>query len=305
MKEPNMRVTIAGAVFKNPVFTCSGTFGSGMEYSEMMDISKLGAVTAKGIAPVPWEGNKTPRVCEIPSGMMNCIGLENPGVEVFKKRDLPWLRAQGTGVIVNVVGHEPDEYVRVIDALTEEEGIDLLEINISCPNVKNGGLSLGVDPGEVEKVTRMCKEHAAQPVMMKLTPNVTDISEIARAAEAGGADAISLINSLTGMKIDVERQSFVLANRTGGMSGPAIHPLAVRMVYEASRAVKIPVVGMGGIASWEDAVEMMLAGACAVSVGMANFVNPRVTLEIIDGIRSYLLRHGISDVNEIVGAVHG
>ena len=302
--EPEMAVTIAGVTFKNPVFTCSGCYGAGQEYSEFIDLSKLGAVTAKGIADVPWEGNPTPRVCEIPSGMMNCIGLQNPGVKVFKERDLPFLREKNTGVIVNVVGHEEDEYLRVIDALQDEEGIDLLEINISCPNVKNGGLSLGTDPKQVEAITRACKEHAKQPVMMKLSPNVTDIKEIAKAAEAGGADAVSLINSLTGMKIDVERQTFVLANKTGGMSGPAIHPLAVRMVYEASHAVHIPVVGMGGIVKAEDAIEMMLAGASAVSVGMANFVNPYAPLEILDGMKQYLIRHGIRDVNEIVGAVH-
>ena len=302
--EPSLQVDIAGVKFKNPVMTCSGTYGAGREYAEFIDLSKLGAVTAKGIAAVPWTGNPTPRVCETPSGMLNCIGLQNPGVDVFLKRDLPFLRTQGTGVIVNVVGHEPDDYVRCIDALAEAEGIDLLEINISCPNVKAGGLSLGTDPRVVEEVTRECKRHAAQPVMIKLTPNVTDIKAIAGACEAGGADAISLINTLTGMKIDIERQTFFLSNRTGGLSGPAIRPVAVRMVYEAAQAVSIPVVGMGGIECAEDAIEFLLAGATAVSVGTANFRDPEVPLKIIDGIRDYLLRHQIMDIREIIGAVH-
>ncbi len=303
MKEPNLSVTIAGVTYQNPVFTSSGTFGMGQEYGELIDLSKLGAVTTKGIADVPWTGNATPRVCETPSGMMNCIGLQGTGVEVFCERDLPFLREQGCGVVVNVCGHTNEEYLRTVDRLAQEDGIDLLEINISCPNVKAGGLSLGTDPKLVEEITRECKAHAKQPVMMKLTPNVTDIKTIAKAAEAGGADAVSLINTLTGMAIDIERQSFKLANKTGGMSGPAIKPLAVRMVYEVRSAVSIPIVGMGGISNAADAIEFMLAGANAISVGTANFFNPNVTIEIVDGIREYLIRHQIDDVNKLVGIV--
>lgn len=302
--EPKMEVVIAGAAFKNPVLTASGTFGQGQEYGEFYDLSQLGGITTKGVADVPWEGNPTPRIAETASGMLNSIGLQNPGVEAFLERDLPFLKEQGTRIIVNVVGHEPDEYYRVIERLSGAEGIDLLEINVSCPNVRAGGLSLGTDPKVVEEVTRECKRRASQPVMIKLSPNVTDIRVMARACEDGGADAISLINTLMGMKIDVEKQTFVLANRTGGLSGPAIRPVAVRMVYEAAHAVSIPVVGMGGIISWQDAVEFMLAGATAVSVGMANFVNPYVTLDIIRGMKDYLVRHGIGDVRDLIGAVH-
>ncbi len=300
---PRMAVEIAGVVLKNPVMVSSGTFGSGMEYAEMLDLSKLGAVTTKGISAVPWEGNAVPRICETPSGMLNAIGLQNPGVEVFLERDLPFLAAQDTAVIVNVAGHEPEEYYRVVDRLAEADGIDLLEINLSCPNVRAGGLTLGTDPEMVEEVTAECVRRAGRPVIIKLTPNVTDIRTIARAAEAGGAGAVSLINTLTGMKIDTERQTFLLANRTGGLSGPAIRPVAVRMVYEVSHAVSIPVIGMGGIMCAQDALEFLLAGASAVSVGMANFVNPYVTLEVIDGIREYLVRKKIPDVRELVGAV--
>lgn len=303
LKDVKLEVNIAGVTFQNPVFTCSGTFGMGQEYAEYVDLSKIGAVTAKGIADVPWEGNPAPRIWETPSGMLNCIGLQGPGVETFCKRDLPFLRKAGCGVIVNVCGHTEEEYLRVLDRLSKEEGIDLLEINISCPNVKNGGLSFGTDPKQVEHITRVCKQHASRPVMMKLTPNVTDIREIARAAESGGADAISLINTLTGMAIDIERKTFRLSNRTGGLSGPAIRPVALRMVYEAAHTVSIPVVGMGGIESAEDAISFLLAGARAVSVGTANFYQPDVTLKIIDGIRDYLLRHGYDDVNQIVGIV--
>ena len=299
----DMSVEIAGVSLKNPVVTCSGTFGAGQEYSEFFDLSLLGAVTAKGIADVAWPGNPTPRVAEVTSGMLNAIGLQNPGVEEFLKRDLPFLKNAGCAVFVNVVGHEPKEYYRVVERLNGVEGIDLLEINISCPNVKAGGLVLGTDPHTVEEVTRGCKMRASQPVMMKLTPNVSDIRAIARACEAGGADAISLINTLTGMKIDIERQTFALANRTGGMSGPCVKPVAVRLVYEAAQAVKLPIVGMGGISCWEDAVEFMLAGASAVSVGTANFGNPYVTLEIIDGLRKYCRRHRIGHVRELTGAV--
>ena len=302
--EPRMEVEIAGVTFKNPVMTASGTFGQGQEYAEFFDIGKLGAVTTKGVAVIPWEGNPAPRVAETPAGMLNSIGLQNPGIDMFLERDLPFLKGQGTGVIVNVCGHEPDDYYKVVERLAGEDGIDLLEINVSCPNVRAGGLTLGTDPKVLEEVTRECKKRAAQPVMIKLTPNVTDIKTMARACEDGGADAISLINTLMGMKIDVERQTFVLANRTGGLSGPAIRPVAVRMVYDAAHAVSIPVVGMGGIMCAEDAIEFMLAGATAVSVGMANFVNPYVTLEIIDGIRDYLKRHDIDDVRKLIGAVH-
>ncbi len=301
--EPRMEIEIAGVRMKNPVMVSSGTFGSGMEYAEMLDLSKLGAITTKGISAVPWEGNAVPRVCETPAGMLNAIGLQNPGAEVFLKRDLPFLKKQDTVVIVNVAGHEPDEYYHVLDMLRDAEGIDMVEINLSCPNVKAGGLTLGTDPAMVEEVTRECKRRIGIPVIIKLTPNVTDIRTIARAAEAGGADAVSLINTLTGMKIDVERQTFVLANRTGGLSGPAVKPVAVRMVYEVSRAVSIPVIGMGGIACAEDALEFLLAGATAVSVGMANFINPYVTAEVIDGIRDYLIRKQIPDVRELTGAV--
>lgn len=304
-REPDLSVEIAGVTLKNPVITSSGTFGAGQEYSEFFDIGKLGAVTAKGIASVPWEGNPAPRIAETASGMLNCIGLENPGVEVFLKRDLPFLADRDCRVIVNVVGHEPEDYYRVVERLNGVPGIDMLEINVSCPNVKAGGLSLGTDPETVEKVTAGCKKRASQPVIVKLSPNVTDIRPIARACEAGGADAVSLINSLTGMKIDIERQTFALSNRTGGLSGPAVKPVAVRMVYEAAGAVAIPVIGMGGIATAADAVEFLLAGASAVSVGMANFADPYVTLGIIDGIRDYLVRHHLPSVRMLTGAVHG
>ena len=303
MTEPNMAVSIAGVTLKNPVMTASGTFGSGMEYSEFFDLSKLGAVVTKGVADVPWAGNPTPRVCETASGMLNAIGLQNPGIDVFCERDLPFLRKYDTNIIVNVCGHSEEEYLRVVDRLAEEEGVALLEINISCPNVKQGGIAFGTDPRAVEEITRAVKSRAKQPIIMKLSPNVTDIKVMARAAEAGGADAISLINTLTGMKIDIERGRFALANRTGGLSGPAIRPVAIRMVYEASGAVSIPVIGMGGITCADDAIEFMMAGASAVSVGTANFRNPTVTVEIADGIRDFLVRKNISDVGEIVGCV--
>ena len=303
MTEPKMAVSIAGVTLKNPVMTASGTFGSGMEYSEFFDLSKLGAVVTKGVADVPWAGNPTPRVCETASGMLNAIGLQNPGIDVFCERDLPFLRQYDTNIVVNVCGHSEEEYLRVVDRLAEEEGVALLEINISCPNVKQGGIAFGTDPRAVEEITRAVKARARQPIIMKLSPNVTDIKVMARAAEAGGADAISLINTLTGMKIDIERGTFALANRTGGLSGPAIRPVAVRMVYEAAGAVSIPVIGMGGITCADDAVEFMMAGARAVSVGTANFRNPTVTAEIADGIRDFLVRKNIADVNEIVGCV--
>ena len=303
MSRPDMTTDLGFVTLKNPVMTASGTFGSGEEYSEFIDISKLGAVVTKGVSNVPWDGNPSSRIAETPSGMLNAIGLENPGVDVFLKRDLPFLKKSGATVGVNVCGHTEDEYVEVVRKLTDEV-IAFLEINISCPNVKAGALSFGTDPAEVEKITKLIKKNTDKPVVMKLTPNVTDIKEIAKAAEAGGADGISLINTITGMKINIDRQTFVLANKTGGLSGPAIHPVAVRMVYEASNAVKIPVIGMGGIEKWQDAVEMMLAGASAVAVGAANFYNPEASIQIIDGIEKYLDDHGIEKVSDIVGAVH-
>ncbi|MDO5702410.1 MAG: dihydroorotate dehydrogenase [Lachnospiraceae bacterium] len=302
-EDVDLSVEIAGIRLKNPVMTASGTYGSGMEYSEWIDISALGAITAKGISDVPWSGNPAPRIAETPSGMLNAIGLQNPGVEEFIRRDLPFLKNAGCGVIVNVAGHEPDEYYRVIERLNGVPGIDMLEINISCPNVKAGGLVLGTDPKMVEEITKGCKKRASQPVIMKLTPNVTDIKILARACEEGGADAVSLINTLTGMRIDIERQTFVLANRVGGLSGPAVLPVAVRMVYECANTVSIPVIGMGGISCASDAIEFMLAGASAVSIGMANFINPHVTLDVIEGMRDYCARHGVRRVSEVTGAV--
>lgn len=298
----NMSVNIAGVEWKNPVTVASGTFGSGAEFDEFVDLNKLGAVTTKGVANIPWTGNPTPRVAEIYGGMMNAIGLQNPGIDLFCKRDIPFLKKYDTKIIVNVCGHAPEEYFAVVERLAEED-IDMMEINISCPNVNAGFLAFGQDPKQVEKLTAEIKKLAKQPVIMKLTPNVTDITEIAKAAEAGGADAVSLINTLTGMKIDINRRQFVLANKTGGVSGPAIHPIAVRMVYQVANAVKVPIIGMGGIASAEDAIEMILAGASAVAVGTANFHNPAVTMEIIDGIADYMKRYGFDSVSEMVGSV--
>ena len=281
---PDLSVKIAGVELKNPVMTCSGTFGSGEEYSEFVDLNKLGAVVTKGIANEPWNGNPTPRVCEVTGGMLNAIGLQGPGIDVFIKRDIPFLRQYDTKIIVNICGHTIEDYADVAERLADQP-VDMLEINISCPNVHEGGRAFGQDPAMVQKVTDAVKRVSKQPVIMKLTPNVTDITEIARAAEAGGADALSLINTLTGMKLDIHRRSFVLANKTGGMSGPAIKPVAVRMVYQVSRAVKLPVIGMGGIVCADDAVEFLLAGASAVAVGTANFINPCATAEIVDGVR--------------------
>lgn len=295
-------VNLAGVELKNPVMTASGTFGSGAEYSEFVDLSRLGAVVTKGVANVPWEGNPTPRIAETASGMLNAIGLQNPGVEVFCKRDLPMLAQQDTRVIVNVCGRTTEDYLEVVERLADE-AVDLLEINISCPNVKAGGIAFGQDPKGVEQITARIKEKARQPIIMKLSPNVTDITEIAKAAEAGGADVLSLINTLTGMQIDVEKQCFALANRTGGLSGPAIKPIAVRMVYQTAQAVKIPIIGMGGISSWEDAVEFLLAGATAVSVGTANFYDPEATIKILEGIATYQERHGFASIAEMVGKV--
>ena len=298
----DMKVNIAGVEWKNPVTVASGTFGSGEEFSEFVDLNRLGAVTTKGVANVPWPGNPTPRVAEVYGGMMNAIGLQNPGIDLFCKRDIPFLKKYDTKIIVNVCGHSTEEYVEVVKRLADEP-VDMLEINISCPNVKEGGIAFGQDPKAVEAITREMKKYAKQPIIMKLSPNVTDITEMARAAEAGGADAVSLINTITGMKIDVNRRKFVLANKTGGMSGPAIHPVAVRMVYQTAQAIKIPIIGMGGIMTAEDAIEMILAGATAISVGTANFVNPKTTMEIVDGIKKYMEKYHVNDIKELVGAV--
>ncbi len=298
----DLRVSMCGIEFKNPITTASGTFGSGMEFDEFLDIDRLGAVTTKGVAAVPWEGNPTPRVAETPSGMLNAIGLQNPGIDTFIERDLKFLKDYDTRIIVNVCGHSEEEYLKVVERLSDED-IDMMEINISCPNVKKGGISFGTDPKGVEKITKAVKAKAKQPVIMKLSPNVTSIGDIAKAAEAGGADGISLINTITGMKIDIRRQSFLLANKTGGLSGPAIHPVAVRMVYEASQAVDIPIIGMGGVATYEDAIELMLAGATMVAVGTSNFANPRATIDIIDGMEKYLNEMKISSICDIIGKV--
>ena len=298
----NMSVDLCGVTLKNPVMTASGTFGAGEEYSEFVDLNRLGAVVTKGVANVPWEGNKTPRVAEVYGGMLNAIGLQNPGIDLFIERDIPFLKQYDTKIIVNVCGHTTEEYIEVVDRLADQP-VDMLEINISCPNVKEGGIAFGQNPKMVETITSEIKKHAKQPVIMKLSPNVTDITETAKAAEAGGADALSLINTLTGMKIDVNRRCFVLANKTGGMSGPAVHPIAVRMVYQCAQSVHVPIIGMGGIMNSEDAIEMILAGATAVSVGTANFTNPRATVEIIDGIAAYMEKYQVSDIKELVGAV--
>ena len=298
----NMSVDIAGVVMKNPVTVASGTFGSGMEYSEFVDLNRLGAVTTKGVASVAWPGNPVPRVTEVYGGMLNAIGLQNPGIDVFVERDIPFLKKYDTKIIVNVCGKTVEEYLKVVERLASEP-VDMLEINVSCPNVKEGAIAFGQDAGCLENITREIKKIAKQPVVMKLSPNVTRIADMAKAAEAGGADAISLINTITGMKIDIERRKFVLANKTGGMSGPAIKPVAVRMVYEASHAVSIPVIGMGGIATAEDAIEFMMAGATMIAVGAANFVNPNATTEVIDGIGAYMQKHNIDDISEIIGCV--
>lgn len=298
----NTKVTIAGVELKNPVMTASGTFGSGMEYGEFVDLNRLGAVVTKGVANVPWPGNPTPRVAEVYGGMLNAIGLQNPGIEVFVERDIPFLKQYDTKIIVNVCGKTIEEYLEVVERLGDEP-VDMLEINVSCPNVKEGAIAFGQQADCLYDITSKIKQKAKQPVIMKLSPNVTDITEMARAAEAAGADAISLINTLTGMKIDIHKKTFALANKTGGLSGPAIKPVAVRMVYQVSHAVKIPVIGMGGIANGEDAVEFLLAGASAVAVGAMNFVNPYETIETIEGIEAYMKTYGIEDVNELIGGV--
>lgn len=299
----NMSVNIAGVEWKNPVTVASGTFGSGAEYSEFTDLNKLGAVTTKGVANVPWAGNPTPRVAEVYGGMLNAVGLQNPGIDLFCQRDIPFLKKYDTRIVVNVCGHSTEEYVAVVERLADEP-VDMFEINISCPNVKEGGIAFGQDPRAVEAITKEMKRHAKQPVIMKLSPNVTDITEMARAAEAGGADALSLINTITGMKIDINRQKFVLANKTGGMSGPAIHPVAVRMVYQTYHAVNIPIIGMGGIMDANDAIEMILAGATAVSVGTANFTDPRAAEKVVAGIEEYMKKYNVADIKDLVGAVH-
>ena len=298
----NTKVNIAGVEFKNPVMTASGTFGSGMEYGEFNDLGKLGAVVTKGVSNVPWEGNPTPRVAEVYGGMLNAIGLQTPGIDVFIERDLKFLKQYNTKVIVNVCGKSIQDYIDVAEKLNDQP-VDMLEINVSCPNVKQGAIAFGTKPESLEEITKEIKKHAKQPVIMKLTPNVTDIAEMARAAESAGADAISLINTLTGMKIDPVKRRFVLANKTGGMSGPAIKPVAVRMVYQASHAVKIPVIGMGGISNALDAVEFMLAGASAVAVGAASFHDPYAVTKVVDGIEEYMKKYDIDDVNSLIGGV--
>lgn len=298
----NTKVNLAGVELKNPVMVASGTFGSGIEYSEFVDLNKLGAVVTKGVANVPWPGNPTPRIAETYGGMINAIGLQNPGIDVFAGRDIPFLQKYDTKIIVNVCGKSESDYIEVVERLGDEK-VDMLEINISCPNVKEGGIAFGQNAANIEHITKAVKKVAKQPVIMKLSPNVTDITEMARAAEAGGADAVSLINTITGMKIDIERQSFAVANKTGGLSGPAVKPVAVRMVYQVANAVKIPIIGMGGIASAEDALEFILAGATAISVGTANFHNPRTTMEVVEGIEKYMARKGVDDINSLIGIV--
>jgi dihydroorotate dehydrogenase (NAD+) catalytic subunit len=298
----NMKVNIAGVEFNNPVTVASGTFGSGMEYCEYVDLGKLGAVTTKGVANVPWPGNPTPRIAETYGGMINAIGLQNPGLDTFVKRDIPFLKQYDTRIIVNVCGKTEEDYVDAVEKLGEQP-VDMLEINISCPNVKEGGIAFGQVPAMAERITKAVKKVAKQPVIMKLSPNVTDITEMAKAVEAGGADAVSLINTITGMKIDINRRTFAVANKTGGLSGPAIKPVAVRMVYQVANAVKLPIIGMGGIASAEDALEFIMVGATMVSVGTANFNDPMTTIKVEEGIRDYCARNGIADVNELIGCV--
>ena len=298
----NTKVTIAGVELKNPVMTASGTFGSGAEFSEFYDLGALGAVVTKGVANVPWPGNPTPRIAETRSGMLNAIGLQNPGIDVFCERDIPFLQKYDTKIIVNVCGKTTEDYCEVVERLANEP-VDMLEINVSCPNVKEGGIAFGQNPKALEAITKEVKKYAKQPVIMKLSPNVTDITEMARAAESGGADVVSLINTITGMKIDINRRTFALANKTGGMSGPAVKPVAVRMVYQVANAVKIPIIGMGGIASAEDALEFIMAGATAVSVGTANFINPYTTQEVVDGMEAFLEKQKVEDINQLIGCV--
>ena len=298
----NTKVNLAGVELKNPVMTASGTFGSGAEYSEFVDLNQLGAVVTKGVANVPWPGNPTPRIAETDGGMLNAIGLQNPGIDVFCERDIPFLKKYDTKIIVNVCGKSTEDYCEVVERLADEP-IDMLEINISCPNVKEGGIAFGQDPKAVEAITREVKKYAKQPVIMKLSPNVTDITVMAKAAEAGGADVLSLINTLTGMKIDINRRTFAIANKTGGMSGPCVKPVAVRMVYQVAQAVKVPIIGMGGISNAEDALEFILAGATAVSIGTANFTNPYATAETVRGMEEYMKKNNIEDIGSLIGAV--
>lgn len=298
----NTKVSIAGVELKNPITVASGTFGSGMEYDEFVDLNLLGAVTTKGVANVPWPGNPTPRVAETYGGMMNAIGLQNPGIDTFVKRDIPFLKEKDTKIIVNVCGKSTEDYLDVVERLGDEP-VDLLEINVSCPNVKEGGIAFGQDPKALYDITKAIKAKAKQPIIMKLSPNVTDITEMAKAAEAAGSDALSLINTLTGMKIDVKHRTFAVANKTAGVSGPAIHPIAVRMVYQVANAVKLPIIGMGGVMNTEDALEMIMAGATAVAVGTANFHNPYATVEIIKGIEEYMQANGVDDINTLIGCV--
>ena len=297
-----LEVNFAGITFPNPITTASGTFGSGLEYSEFVDLKKLGAVTTKGVANVPWSGNPTPRIVETHGGMLNAIGLQNPGIDVFCERDIPFLKKYDTKIIVNVCGKSTEDYLDVVERLGDEP-VDLLEINVSCPNVKEGGIAFGQDPKALYDITKAIKAKAKQPIIMKLSPNVTDITEMAKAAEAAGSDALSLINTLTGMKIDVKRRTFAVANKTAGVSGPAIHPIAVRMVYQVANAVKLPIIGMGGVMNTEDALEMIMAGATAVAVGTANFHNPYATVEIIKGIEEYMQTNGVDDINTLIGCV--
>ena len=299
----NTKVEIAGITFQNPVMTASGTFGSGMEYGEFVDLNRLGAVVTKGVASTPWPGNDVPRIAEVYGGMLNAIGLQNPGISVFLERDLPFLEQYDTKVIVNVCGKTIEEYLDVVEKLGDSS-VDMLEINVSCPNVKEGAIAFGQNADSLYEITSRIKKVAKQPVIMKLSPNVTDITEMARAAEAAGSDAISLINTITGMKIDIHRRKFALANKTGGMSGPAIKPVAVRMVYQCAEGVKIPIIGMGGIRDGEDAIEFLMAGATAVSVGAMNFANPYATTDVIDGIEAYMKQYGIEDIREIIGCMH-
>lgn len=300
----NMQTTIAGVTFQNPVMTASGTFGSGMEYSEFVDLNQLGAVVTKGVANVPWPGNPTPRVAEVYGGMLNAIGLQNPGIDVFMERDIPFLKQYNTKIIVNVCGKSVEDYVDVVEKLGDEPAVAMLEINVSCPNVKEGAIAFGQKADALYNITSELKKHAKQPIIMKLSPNVTDITEMAKVAEAAGADALSLINTLTGMKIDIHRRKFAIANKTGGMSGPAIKPIAVRMVYQTAQAVNIPIIGMGGIANAEDAIEFILAGASAVSIGAMNFVNPYTTVEVVKGIEDYMKRYNVENLTDLIGAVH-
>ena len=300
----NTQTTIAGVTFKNPVMTASGTFGSGMEYEEFVDLNRLGAVVTKGVANVPWPGNPTPRVAEVYGGMLNAIGLQNPGIDVFMERDIPFLKKYDTKIIVNVCGKTVEDYVDVVERLGDEPAVSMLEINVSCPNVKEGAIAFGQKADALYNITSELKNHAKQPIIMKLSPNVTDITEMAKAAEAAGADALSLINTITGMKIDIHRRKFAIANKTGGMSGPGMFPLAVRMVYQVYEAVRIPIVGMGGVTSAQDVLELMLAGATAVGVGAANLVEPYACKHIIETLPDAMARFGIDNLRDIIGGAH-